>query len=278
VSFAIRSASFCLLNFVAIAAHAVLITQWNFNSTTADSNVATGVLTPSTGSGTASLVGNTTSTFATGSPGGTATATDNSGWNVSTFPAQGAGSGTAGSQFAVSTSGYNNIVLTFDLRQSGTVSRFFQLLVSADGTTFTAPSGGTASIAGPIGSGNTGTSFSNTGLYSNNPGGGSQNFVQGLTYTFAPGSIYENDPNFKFKLVAVFDPATGSQYIAANAGTAAGYSSNGTFREDSVGVSGTLITAVPESPAFLLGTFVCGGLSLWVGALRAKSRLCGAAL
>ena len=222
VSFALRISLFCLLAVFASSAHAVLITQWNFNSTTPDANVGTGVTTPSTGSGTATLVGGVTSTFATGSPGDAGGGTDNSGLNVTSFPAQGTNSGIAGTQYAASTVGYINISLTFDFRQSGTVSRYFQLLVSADGTTFAAPSG-VATIAGTIGSGNTGTSFSNSGLYSNNPGGGSQNFVQGLTFTFAAGSSFENDPNFKFKLVAVFDPASGSQYIAANAGTAAGY-------------------------------------------------------
>src|SRR5947209_5229248 len=89
---------------LAAAAPAGVISQWNFNSTTGDANTATGVSTPSSGSGTLGLVGGTTSTFAGGSPGDSNT-TDNSGLNVTTFPAQGAGSGTAGVQFSASTAG-----------------------------------------------------------------------------------------------------------------------------------------------------------------------------
>lgn len=67
------------------------VAQWNFNSTPPDANTGTGVTTPSTGSGTASLVGGTTATFASGDAGTGSTdpATgDDSGWNVTAFPAQ----------------------------------------------------------------------------------------------------------------------------------------------------------------------------------------------
>src|ERR1039457_5887475 len=44
----------------------VVFAQWNFNSVTPDTNVGTGTILPSAGSGTASLVGGVTATFATG--------------------------------------------------------------------------------------------------------------------------------------------------------------------------------------------------------------------
>lgn len=228
--------------FVALGqANAQTVVQWNFNSNPADAATSTGTLAPSAGVGTIATFGGLTATFATGSPGDPAAAgNDNSGWNLTTWAAQGTGSGTRGLQVAASTVGFTDLILALDFRQSGTVSRFFQLQVSFDGSTFNDASGGIGSF-GTVGSGNTGTSFSNTGLYSNNPGGGSQTFVQSITYTFASGSIYENDPNFAFRWAAVFDPANGTNYISANAGTTTAYSTSGTGRFDGVSLSGTVV-------------------------------------
>jgi len=236
---------------------ATTITQWNFNSNPADGSSSTGSTSPSVGTGSVSLIGGTTSTFASGSPSDPA-ATDNTGYNLTSWAAQSTGSGTAGLQVNASTVGYSNIVLSLDFRQSGTVSRFWQLQVSQDGSTFNNVSGGTASV-GTIGSGNTGTSFSSAGLYSDNPGGGSQNFVQALTYTLATGSVYENDATSAFRWVAVFDPSSGTSYISANAGTTSAYSTSGTGRFDMVGVSGT-VEVVPEPSSLALAAVGLGAL------------------
>lgn len=180
------------------------LSLWNFNSNPADGSTSTGTTSPSAGSGTISLIGGVTSTFAAGSPGDPAPSADNSGLNLTSWAAQGTGSGTAGLQVAASTVGFTGITISLDFRQSGTVSRDFQLQASSDGTTFNNVSGGTASF-GTVGGGNTLTSFTSGGLYVNNPGGGSQTFVQSISYAFAPGSVYENDANFAFRWVAVFD-------------------------------------------------------------------------
>jgi hypothetical protein len=97
------------------------ITQWTFEGD---------VTTPATGSGTATLVGGTTATFATGNGGGR-------GWNTTNYPAQGTDAKTRGVQFQVSTVGYENITLTFDHRHSGTAARTAVVQYSTNGTTFT---------------------------------------------------------------------------------------------------------------------------------------------
>lgn len=246
------------------AVKAQTITQWNFNSTTPDANTATGALTPSTGAGSLALVGGTTSTFSSGSPGDPANAgTDNSGLQTTTYPAQGTGSGTAGVQYNVSTAGYNgSIQISLDFRQSGTTSRYFQLQLSTDGTTFANASGGTSAIANPnpgTTPTNTLTNFDSSGLYINNTSG-TQNFVDGISYTLPAGSAYANNANFAFRWVSVFD-ASGTapnNYISSNAGTAANYSTTGTARFDDVTVS-----QVPEPSTWaLVGVAGIGALAL----------------
>jgi hypothetical protein len=230
-----------------IASQAQTISLWNFNSLVPDASTATGILTPSAGSGTVSLIGGVTSTFAAGSLGDPASiGTDNSGLNLTGWAAQGTGSGARGLQVAVSTAGFSNIRVSLDFRESGTVSRFFQLQASVDGSTFNNVSGGIASF-GAVNN-NTNTAFTSAGLFSNTASSGSQAFVESINYTFAPGSTFENNPNFAFRWVAVFAPADGANYISANAGTTAAYATTGTARFDMVSV-----TSVPEPSAFALG-------------------------
>ena len=58
--------SLLTLSFFAVVAssQAAILTQWNFNSTTSDANTSTGTTLPAIGTGTASLVGGVTATFA----------------------------------------------------------------------------------------------------------------------------------------------------------------------------------------------------------------------
>ena len=256
---------FCLaITLVLIAnirADAAIITQFNFNSTVNDANVATGSLAPSTGTGSLALIGGTTSTFATGSSTDPNT-TDNSALNTAGYPTQGTASGTAGVRFNTSTAGFTGLSVSFDLRQSNTASEYFQLQASADGTNFTNVSGGQGSITTP-GTGNT-ASLSSTGLLSNATT--SNNFVQGITYTFAAGSIYENDSTFAFRLVSVFAPGS-SAYAAANATST--YGTTGTIRLDMVTFSGTASPrAVPEPTSVVLM-----GLGLIGSVVVARQRL-----
>jgi hypothetical protein len=207
-----------------LAAHAQILAQWNFNSVVPDNNTGTGTTAPSTGSGTASLVGGTTGSFASGSANGGSTdpagTVDNSGWGVTTFAAQGADSGTRGVQFAVSTAGTTlPIVVSWDQRHSNTAARHVQFQVSLDGTAFT-------SVGAPF-LGTAGDAWFNG---------------RSVDLSSVPGA--SNNPNFAFRIVSVFEPG-GSAYVASNPGSS--YATTGTWRFDMVTVS-----AVPEPGAWAL--------------------------
>ena len=220
-----------------------VITAWNFNSVVPDANTTTGTTAASAGTGTASLVGGTSATFATGA--GTIGGTDNSGWNVTTWAAQGTGSGTRGVQFSGGTVSFTNITLDMDLRLSATASRFFQLQATSDGSTYSNVSGGVAT--GPTAfNNNIVANMSSSGLIEIQSASSGQLFAEGFRYRFAANSLFENNPNFGFRLVAVFDPLNGSSYIASS-GNIASYGTNGTFRLDNITISG-----VPEPTSIAL--------------------------
>ena len=106
---------------------------WDFNSSPSDANVGTGLVTPLTGTGALTLIGGTTSTFATGNVSDPNTS-DNSGLNVTTWPAQGTNPKTAGVQFDVSTTGFNRIGIEFWQRLSNTVANTWVLQYTLDNT------------------------------------------------------------------------------------------------------------------------------------------------
>ena len=118
-----------------IGSNAVKVAQWNFNSTSPDTDTGTGATTPSTGSGTAALVGSTSATFAGGSSSDPASS-DNSRWSTASYPAQGAGEKTAGVEFAVSTVGYTNVIVSWEQQGSAGGSKYAMLRYSTDGSTF----------------------------------------------------------------------------------------------------------------------------------------------
>jgi hypothetical protein len=92
--------------------------------------------------------------------------------------------------------------------------------------------------------------MSSSGLIQIQSASGSQQFAEGLRYSFATNSLLENNANFGFRLLAVFDPVNGSNYISSFAGTTAAYSTGGTFRLDNIAISG--ITTVPEPTSIAL--------------------------
>jgi hypothetical protein len=237
------------------AVSAQILTQWTFNSATPDSSTSTGSLFPSIGAGSASLIGGVSGSFAAGSP--RDGAADNTAWSLSGWPAQGTASGTAGAQFLVSTLGLTGpFQITFDLRQSATASERFQLQATADGVNFSNVSGGLGSF-GSVGN-NSGTVFSDAGLYINTAAGSNQSFVQSITYAFFGGSAFEDNAQFGFRLVAVFED---SQYDAA--GATASYGTTGTLRLDMVTVSSGM-PAVPEpaATALVMGCAAMGAV-MW---------------
>jgi len=202
-----------------------LVTQWNFNGTTA------GTTTPSTGSGTASLVGGTTATFASGAANGGSSdpalgSPPNFAWNSTAYPAQGIGEKTAGVQFNVSTAGFNSVIVNWDTRSSNTSARHQQFQYSTNGTTFT----------------DFGALFENTA---------GDTWFSNRSIDLTSISAVNNNPDFAFRMVSAFDPANPGNYVSSGLGTTAAYA-GGTLRFDMVSVNAT---AVPEPTSMvLLGT------------------------
>ena len=221
-SFIMKSLSSLLISSVVLAisgtASAAVVTQWTFNT----SGTAL-TLTPYIGTGTASYVGGTApngSGIATGWVDDTTAVAPvaNKRWTMTTFPAASAASGTAGAQFAVSTTGFENVVITFGLRTSNTASKYAQLQYSTNGTT-----------------------FADFGNVIESAGGDMWNSV---SRDFSSLTTTDNNSTFAFRVVSVFAPST-SAYAAA--GTT--YAVTGTVGFDLVTVNGT---AIPSPGAVAL--------------------------
>lgn len=201
----------------------ILVSQWDFNSTLPDDATGTGTLAPSTGSGTLSLLGGTTSTFVTGSGSSDTTASDNSALNVAGWAPQGTESGMRGLQFDVPTLGYENVVVQWDQRYTGTSSRFLEFQYSLDGTTFES-------------------------LFTYENTVGASTWINGLSADLSDISGAGNNPDFAFRILSVFNPDPGDVYSAVSGN----YGTTGTWRFDSVTVGGNMLAPVPEPEEYAL--------------------------
>lgn len=255
--------SLILCGIFASAASADVITQWNFNSVTPDANAATGTTTANIGAGTASLFGGTTATFASGdaSGGSTDPATgDDSGWNVTTWPAASAANETAGVQFNVSTVGFQNISVSWDQRHSNSASRFVAFFYTTDGSSYirlnldasnatvgVTPAGGNpANLPGLFGGSGTLSAFDGTVT------GAGDDWFNGRSVNLSSIAGADNNPNFGFRILSSFGSGTG--YVSSSG---AAYATTGTWRFDMVTISG--VSAVPEPTSMvLLGAAIAG--------------------
>jgi PEP-CTERM motif len=218
-------AAYAVLALVAAPAHAVVVTQWNFNSVPPDASTSTGSTAPSIGSGTAALVGGTTATFASGVGSTDLAAADNTGWNTTAYPASGADK-TAGAKFSVSTVGFNNVVVSWDQRHSNTSSKYVAFQYTIDGTTF-------LDVAGA------------TGLFTAGTG---DTWFTGRSVDLTGIAGVANNANFGFRVVSTFGPGNAS-YVASTAGST--YGSGGTMRFDMVTVNAAPVPE-PETWALML--------------------------
>ncbi len=210
---------------LAPAVRADIITQWNFNSVPPNGQPNDGTFTPNIGVGTRALFGGLTETpFSAGSPADPANAAgDNSAWRVQTNAPQGAESGGRGVEFGVSTVGYSGITVTWDQRYSSTSSRYMQLFYSVTGE----------------------VPFTALPVYFSPPSGATgDNWVTGQTADLSSVPGVANNPNFRFRIAAVFAPDT-NLYEAASALPQDVYGVGGnTQRYDMVTVSGTVTSSV----------------------------------
>jgi hypothetical protein len=214
------------LTFASWASAAVLV-EWNFNSVTPDTSNSTGSTLPVIdgveGTPTASLVGGTTASFASGAGSSDPVTVDDTGWNTTAYPSASTANKTAGARFLFSTEGRENIVIEYDLRHSNTSSRYEQFQYTLDGTTW---------IDGPLFDGNAGDTWFNN-----------------RTIDLSSVSAADDNANFGIRIVSAFAP-TGTTYVPSN--SASTYAGTGTWRFDMVQVFGDVIPE-PTTLAALAG-------------------------
>ncbi|MDW8308051.1 MAG: immunoglobulin domain-containing protein [Verrucomicrobiales bacterium] len=222
VSNALGVATSAVATLTLLPTPAVNLATWTFNSDPADDNPLTGVDTPASGSGTATILG-VTPGFNLGSVSDPASpGADNSGWTTRDYAPQGTENKLRGVQFSVSTVGYQDVLLTWEQRHSARASRYVRLQYTTNGVDY----------------------LDDAVL---DLGGQQNNFVL-LWRSLAAVPAVNNNPNFAFRLVAEFeDTATGS----TNASYAAtdptqSYGGSGEIRFDMVRVfANALGTAAP---------------------------------
>lgn len=226
-----------------LTSHAQTISLWDFNANTfSTSGGSTNSPNPAIGFGTAAAIGGTTTSFASGNSNGGSTdpetTSNDLGWGITTFTASGGLNKSAGVQFNVSTLGYTDIKLAFDIRHSNTSSRYERVQYSLDGVNFLDALGFTGAA---------GDTWFNS---------------RAVDLTGIAGVA--NNANFAFRIVSEWEStATGSganAFLASN--TSSSYAASGTWRFDMVSVSGVV---VPEPTALSLA-----GLGLAILAFRQR--------
>jgi hypothetical protein len=155
-------------------------------------------------------------------------------WGLQTtgYPAQGQDSGLAGIVVSVPTTGYQNIVVKFDVRWSNTASKFIALEYTTDGGVNWTRARVLEARRGDRWHGDT------------EANGGYGALVE---LDLSGDANVNNNAQFAFRVVTIFDPNTG-QYTAANFpnNPNATYSPNGTLRYDLIEILGEEASSGPE--------------------------------
>jgi hypothetical protein len=231
-----------------------VITEWNFDG--ADNTSIPGGTNspqPSTGTGTAHLVGNVISpSFNNGYTGSCNASSGSCGWQTTAYPDQSTASGTAGVEFRVSTVGFRDIIFDYAHRASGTSSRWARIEYMTDGCTWN--------------------------VLANNGGGLSpHDTYYDFSFDLSACEECNNNPDFRVRIVSIYSPVGFSDFgntFGANQAyqqaratpTNAGHNytgASGTWRFDNVSVLGspaanTISTGVPT------GVPVCVGESITI--------------
>lgn len=209
------------------SARADIVAQWTFNSPAPDGDAKTGSRIPSTGNGLSSYVGGagpaSSGEFVAGNtrldPAGAA---DNSAWNTSKYPPAASANKSAGVEFDVPTTDYENIVLSWSQQNSGSASRYARLQYTLDGSAFN-DADVIALYAASV--------FTN----------------QSVDLSAIAGAA--DNPRFGFRLVTEFEStATGSGTNAYVPTSGSSYTTSGTIRFDMVTISGALRAGANTPP------------------------------
>jgi hypothetical protein len=157
--------------------------------------------------------------------------TDGRNWALQTtdYPAQGQDSGLAGIVVSVPTTGYQNIVVKFDVRWSNTASKFLAVEYTTDGGVTWTRARVLQALRGDRWHGDT------------NANGGYGALVE---LDLSADSAVNNNAQFAFRVVTIFDPNTGTQYTAAQSGS--NYTTRGTLRYDLIEILGEEASGGPE--------------------------------
>lgn len=207
-------------------AHADTIAQWDYNKGSTKQSF-------SMNGASFTTLGGVTTTFV--SQTGSSDPASGQALNTANYGAQGTGNMTRGVQYGVDTTAYENLVLSFDQRNSATASAWTTLLYTIDGENWTQA-----------------TTFKMAT---------DSTFVKGLSFDFSSIVGVANNADFAFQLVSMFAPGT-SSYLAT--GSSSNYGSAGTIRYDMVTLSGTEIiaAAVPEPESYALMLAGLGAMAL----------------
>jgi hypothetical protein len=226
-----------------LTAQAATVKQWDFNSVEFDSP-GVGTVRPVGGTGyPAEASGGVATQFGqvsiiTGSS--DPNTLDNSHWRLGSvagsggFPTATNANKTAGAQFRINTSGYQNIQLTWDQENSATASRYWRIQYTLNGTDWLDSTN--VITANPIGNPDPNTS--------------TPAWIIGATADLTGIAGANDNPDFGVRLVSEFeDTATGSgtnAYVANRTGST--YGVNGTLWVDMFTVTGDDIDPLNQWP------------------------------
>jgi hypothetical protein len=151
-------------------------------------------------------------------------------WALQTtdYPAQGQSPGEAGIVVSVPTTGYQNIVVKFDVRWSNTASKFIALEYTTDGGVNWTRARVLEARRGDRWHGDT------------EANGGYGALVE---LDLSGDSAVNDNAQFAFRVVTIFDPDT-NQYTAAQSGS--NYTTRGTLRYDLIEILGEEASSGPE--------------------------------